>query len=130
LISKHHIYFICFFRDPSEDLDSKNKGANSNHIEEGMLYTPSILRFFSLSVMVLTQYTLFIYDDLEFGINSPAGLVIKEPLDKKEPLNQWILNVGGTSRNNYSSGLQIPFYVFAFGIAGGNLMKYKTILQR
>jgi hypothetical protein len=67
---------------------------------------------------------------LEFGINSPAGLVIKEPLDKKEPLNQWILNVGGTSRNNYSSGLQIPFYVFAFGIAGGNLMKYKTILQR
>jgi hypothetical protein len=90
-----------------------------------MLYIASILRFFSLSVMVLTPYTLFIYDDLEFGVNSPVGLVSKEPLDKKEPLNRWIINVGGTSRDNYSSGLEIPFYVFAFGIAGGNLMNIK-----
>jgi len=100
--------------DPSEDVDS-------DHIEERELYIPSILRFFALSALALTPYTLFFYADLEFGVNSPVGLVIKEPLDKKEPLSHWIINVGGTSRDNYSSGLQIPFYVFAFGIAGGYL---------
>jgi hypothetical protein len=108
-------------KETNSDVDSKKKETNSNHIEERSLYIPSILRFFSLSLMVLAPYTLFIYADLEFGVNSPVGLVIKEPLDKKEPLSHWIINIGGTSRDNYSSGLQIPFYVFAFGIAGGYL---------
>lgn len=83
-------------------------------------YIPGVLRFLSLSGIALTPAAFFIYADLEFGINSPMGLVTKESAINGSSA-QWVINIGGSNNDNYSAGLQIPFYVFALGIAGGYL---------
>ena len=81
-------------------------------------YLPEVLRFISLSLIALTPAVFFFFVQSEFGTNSPIGLV-KDSRDTNSSLTQWVINVGGNKSDNYSSGLQIPFYVFAFGIAGG-----------
>jgi len=35
--------------------------------------------------------------------------------------SEWMINVGGYPNDNYSEGVQIPIYVFTFGILGGYL---------
>ena len=81
--------------------------------------------------MVVSILLAVLFTGVEWGANSRIGLIIKSPVDEKgqvrlnslgEPVgNQWMLNVGGTPRNSYSEGVQIPVYVVVFGIIGGYL---------
>jgi hypothetical protein len=57
-------------------------------------------------------------------------LIIQNQLDENgkimldtngQPLRQWMVNFGGDATTNYQSGIQIPFYVIAFGLIGGYL---------
>src|SRR5205823_194975 len=84
-----------------------------------------------ISVIVLSILLSVLYTDIEWGVNSPIGLILKSSVDEKgqiklnslgQPLgDQWTINVGGTQRDNYSEGIQIPVYVAVFGIIGGYL---------
>jgi len=84
-------------------------------------YFPEVVRFLSLTGIAFTIVSFFLYVDLQFAINSPIGLVIKHSSGADGGITEWVINVGGSKSNNYSSGLQIPFYVFALGMAGGYL---------
>jgi hypothetical protein len=84
-------------------------------------YLPEVIRFLSLTGIAFTIVSFFLYIDLQYAINSPVGLVIKHSSGNDGGITEWVINVGGSKSNNYSSGLQIPFYVFALGMAGGYL---------
>lgn len=88
------------------------------------------LRFICISGIALLPLTAFFLTDVEFGVNSLVGLIIKHQLDENgnvlldrrgQPLSQWMINFGGDPTSNYQSGIQIPFYVFTFGLVGGYL---------
>jgi hypothetical protein len=88
-----------------------------------------ILRFVFLSGIAFSAIAIFIFTDLQVGLYSPLGLVIKPNLSEEGNLvlqqdgrvaGEWVINVGGQPRL-YTSGIQIPVYVFIFGIAGGYL---------
>ena len=59
---------------------------------------------------------------------SPIGLVIDPTLNEDGNTGiGWILNIGGSSIDNFKTGIQIPVYVIVFGIVGGYLRYlYKT----
>jgi hypothetical protein len=63
--------------------------------------------------------------DVEIGKFSPIGLVLQNQNSNDTQQStknvQWVINIGGSSDNNYKNGLTIPFYVFAFGWLGGYL---------
>jgi hypothetical protein len=90
-----------------------------------------ILNFILISEVVLTLLVAVLLTDVEWGVNSPIGLILKSQVDisghvmlnnQGQPVGaQWMLNVGGTQRNNYSDGIHIPAYVFVFGLVGGYL---------
>lgn len=75
-----------------------------------------ILVFSLTSGTIFTIIMIFIFVTDDFGSNSPIGLVKKSQGD-----GEWIINIGGNSLNGYTSGIQIPVYVFIFGILGGYL---------
>jgi hypothetical protein len=88
-----------------------------------------ILRFVFLSGIAFSAIAIFIFTDLQVGLYSPLGLLIKPTLNEEGNLviqqdgriaGEWVINVGGQP-GLYSSGIQIPVYVFIFGIAGGYL---------
>ena len=95
-----------------------------------------IINFIIISGVVVSILLAVLFTDVEWGANSPIGLIIKSPVDEKgqvrlnslgEPVgNQWMLNVGGTPLNSYSEGVQIPVYVVVFGIIGGYLGIFMT----
>jgi hypothetical protein len=85
-----------------------------------------ILRFVCIATIVLSNLSTFIFLQDEFGRGAPLGLVRKPPFGGA-PQQQWVINIGGTLSNNYAFGIQIPIYVFIFGLAGGFLRYlYKT----
>jgi hypothetical protein len=75
-----------------------------------------ILVFSLTSGTIFTIIMIFIFVTDDFGSNSPIGLVKMSQGD-----GEWIINIGGNSLNGYTSGIQIPVYVFIFGILGGYL---------
>jgi hypothetical protein len=91
-----------------------------------------ITSFIILTIIVITPLLALLLSDTSLGPNSPIGLVIKHPTNEQgqiklnnfgqpEQGGQWMLNVGGSQHNNYSSGIQIPIFVVVFGIIGGYL---------
>ncbi len=93
-------------------------------------YRFEALRFICISGIALLPLTAFFLTDVEFGPNSLVGLIVKHQLDQNgnvvldrngQPLRQWMINFGGDPTSNYQSGIQIPFYVFTFGLVGGYL---------
>jgi hypothetical protein len=78
-----------------------------------------ILRFVCLSGIVGSLLASLLFADLEFGTQSPIGL-IKLPADKeKGGIKEWVFNVG--------NALKIPIYVVVFGLIGGYIRYlYKT----
>ena len=77
-----------------------------NHLIE------EILRFVFLSGIVASLLASLLFTDLQFGTNSPIGLI-------KTAQNEWVFNIG--------NALTIPLYVIVFGLIGGYIRYlYKT----
>jgi hypothetical protein len=87
------------------------------------------LRFFILSTFSLLPLLGFFIFDIEIGENSPLSLVHKYTQNQNNTLSdtkinsEWVINFGGSSSDEYSRGIQVPFYVVAFGWLGG-LLRY------
>ena len=80
-----------------------------------------VLRFVFISSLVLSVLSTFIFVQDEFGRGAPLSLVRKPSFG-----GQWVINIGGIP-TDYTFGIQIPIYVFIFGLAGGYLRYlYKT----
>jgi hypothetical protein len=73
-----------------------------------------ILSFILTSASVSAIIGIFIFVTQYFGTFSPIGLV-----KKPHTGGEWVINFGGDPSNGYASGIQIPTYVFIFGIVGG-----------
>ena len=77
--------------------------------------TDEILRFIFLSGLVISFLASLLFVDIQFGTQSPLGLV-KQSDTKNE---YWTFSIGGT--------IQIPVYVIVFGLLGGYIRYlYKT----
>ena len=99
------------------------------------LSTYHVTRFTLITLIAFGMVSFFIFSDIEYGVNSPVGIVIKEHMSsdngkgesvgiKKfdEPLKlDWVLHIGGHSADNYATGLKIPIYILIFGVFGGYL---------
>jgi hypothetical protein len=71
--------------------------------------------------------------DVEIGKFSPIGIVMKNienATDVQQDIisKEWVINIGGSVSDNYSKGITIPFYVFAFGWMGGYLRYLYRVL--
>lgn len=76
-----------------------------------------ILRFVFLSGIVASLLASLLFADIQFGKQSPIGL-IKEPSNEKN-IEEWVFNIG--------NALKIPIYVVVFGLIGGYIRYlYKT----
>ena len=98
-------------------------------------YSVSITPLFTfalISAIVLFPLAGLLSTDVELGVGSPIGLILKSPVNQKpgsgfsilghpELGGEWMFNVGGNKQNNYANGIQIPIYVVTFGIIGGYL---------
>lgn len=98
-------------------------------------YTVSItqlLSFALISAIVLSPLAALLSTNVELGVDSPIGLILKSPVNEKpgsglnilghsELGGEWMINVGGNKHNNYAGGIQIPIYVVTFGLIGGYL---------
>jgi hypothetical protein len=98
-------------------------------------YTVSItllLSFALISAIVLSPLAALLSTNVELGVDSPLGLILKSPTNEQpgsgfnilghpEMGGEWMINVGGNKHNNYADGIQIPIYVITFGIIGGYL---------
>ena len=88
-----------------------------------------ILRFIFISGMVGSILVGFLVTDMQFGIRSPIGIVVKSTSNASA---EWVLNLGGGPSYlpkipEYDKGLQIPIYVLIIGLVGGYLRYlYKT----
>jgi len=85
------------------------------------------VRFLCISIIVFSIVVALYFVSEELGVGAPVGLV-KRPLINSTSITdiipgssgeQWMINIGGVRENNYKFGLQIPIYVFVFGILGG-----------
>ena len=97
-------------------------------------HNSEMARFICISGIALLPLIAFFLTDFEFGVNSIVGLISQNQLDANgkimldingQPVRQWMINFGGDAITNYRSGIQIPFYVIAFGLIGGYL-RYLT----
>lgn len=107
---------------------------------------PSVepFRFALLTLCSVIPIIVFIAADVELGQDAPFGFVIKnfdEPIkevifenfagqtgiinvsQQEATLSkfEWMINVGGSPIDNYSTGIQIPIFVLVFGMIGGYL---------
>jgi hypothetical protein len=80
-----------------------------------------ILIFLFISGIALSPIASIFTVDSEVGINSPIGLLKKDDNSNLGAItSQWVINMGGTTVDNIiTGGVQIPVYIFIFGIAGG-----------
>jgi hypothetical protein len=75
-----------------------------------------ILRFVFLSGIVASILASLLFTDLEFGTQSPIGLI---KIREGENVGNWVFNIGNV--------LSIPVYVMVFGLIGGYIRYlYKT----
>ncbi len=94
-----------------------------------------VSRFSLVSVFVLCMVLFFISSDVEYGTQSPVGIILKEP-DKSDDINEnaelesddplrldWVLHFGQYSVNPSDDdvGLSIPLFILIFGVLGGYL---------
>ncbi|HEY7572082.1 MAG TPA: hypothetical protein VH796_12010 [Nitrososphaeraceae archaeon] len=94
------------------------------------------VRFLCISVMVFSMAVVFYFVTEELGTGSPLGL-IKRPLTNSSITSlipgasgeQWVINIGGVPENKYMFGLQIPVYVFVFGLVGGYIRYLYATVQ-
>jgi hypothetical protein len=85
------------------------------------LLIKKILIFLFTSGITLSPIASLSLTDSEVGINSPLGL-IKKHIPGDQPRNEWVINFGGRVVNDdVLGGVQVPVYIFIFGIAGGYL---------
>lgn len=108
----------------------KNKNAENMNIVKISPRDFEALRFVCFSSIVALLVYALIITNVEIGVNSIIGLVLKNEIDENgeivtdvdgQPVRQWVINFGGDQQNNYQTGIQIPFYVFVFGLLGGYL---------
>jgi hypothetical protein len=112
---------------PISSDSSENKG---NKDILSLLEKAEIFRFLFISGVVWSLLAAIILADVEIGTNSPFGLVQRHELnpqgqsdleENNVATDEWIINIGGSWENNFSSGIVIPVYVVIFGILGGYL---------
>ena len=84
-----------------------------------------VTNFLLFSGILLSVLLTVFFADVDLGPNSPIGLVLQTHGqvggDASQGSTEWIINVGGSQRNNYEDGLAIPLYVVVFGVIGGYL---------
>jgi hypothetical protein len=83
-----------------------------------------ISNFIFISSIVVNLMLALLFADTELGPNSVIGLVFKHSVDEKGRLQQGgqiMVNFGGSQRDNYANGIQIPVYALGLGLAGGYL---------
>ena len=78
-----------------------------------------ILRFVFLSGIVASLLASLLFADIQFGTQSPIGLIKLPPDEERENIEEWVFNIGNV--------LKIPIYVIVFGLIGGYIRYlYKT----
>jgi hypothetical protein len=83
-----------------------------------------ISNFILMSSIVVNIMLTLLFADTELGPNSIIGLVFKHSVDAKGQIlqgGQMMINAGGSQRDNYAGGIQIPVYAATLGLAGGYL---------
>jgi hypothetical protein len=95
-----------------------------------LLEKAEIFRFLFISGIVWSFLAAIILADVEIGTNSPFGLVQRHELnpqgqsdleENNVATDEWIINIGGSWEDNFSSGIIIPIYVLVLGLLGGYL---------
>lgn len=84
-----------------------------------------LLRFVFITIIVLVPIVVFVLTEVEIGTTSPVGLILK-PSGITPSTQEWVINVGGTYADGYSNGIQIPIFVFLFGLGGGYIRYLHT----
>jgi hypothetical protein len=94
-----------------------------------------VLRFILITGITFSVIGSFIFINDEIGSYAGIGMVkessnLPNSLVSTNSTNEWVINIGGIplpSSGAYTTGIQIPIFVFIFGIAGGYLRYlYKT----
>ncbi len=114
-----------------DDKESKNK----NNVRKGFwgelkgfwgelpdnIPAKKAIHFTLISILMIIPTAAFVTIDFEIGTNAPVSLILKSTSDdvSKVTSEEWLINIGGHWSDNYNSAIQIPVYVFIFGIAGG-----------
>ena len=94
-----------------------------------------VSRFSLVSIFVLCMVLFFISSNVEYGTQSPVGIILKEPdksddetetikSESDDPLRlDWVLHFGQYSVNpsDEEVGLSIPLFIMIFGVLGGYL---------
>lgn len=85
-----------------------------------------LLRFVFITIIAFVPIGVFILTDVEIGGIAPVGLISKltNEVNKTNPVVMiptwnWVINIGGAPADSYIGGIQIPVFVFIFGLAGG-----------
>jgi hypothetical protein len=94
-----------------------------------------IIRFFILSGISILPLISFLVMDIEIGKFSPIGLVMQntqttQDIQQDIRTVQWVIHIGGSAVDNYTSGITIPFYVFALGWLGGYLRYLHRVVTK
>ena len=119
----------------SQEKDEDGSAENDDESKTAAKFKYEIFRFFILSAISILPLISFVVMDVEVGKFSPIGLVMQNTQTttdiQQDTRNvQWVINIGGSALDNYSSGVTIPFYVFAFGWLGGYLRYlHKTVTK-
>jgi hypothetical protein len=120
---------------PSANKLSSGENKDEESIDISYKFKYEVLRFFILSAISITPLVSFMLMDVEIGKFSPIGLVMKNienATDVQQDIisKEWVINIGGSVSDNYSKGITIPFYVFAFGWMGGYLRYlYRVVIK-
>ena len=73
--------------------------------------TDEILRFIFLSGLVISFLASLLFVDIQFGTQSPLGLIKQKETKNNTENYKWTFSIGGT--------IQLPVYVIVFGLLGG-----------
>jgi hypothetical protein len=90
------------------------------------LHRAEVSRFIALTGISVSLILSLIFLEVEVNPNGPLGLVninSNGELNNNTAFTEWAINIGGSSNDNYESGLIIPVYVITLGLIGG-FMRY------
>jgi hypothetical protein len=97
-----------------------------NPFNDEHLHRAEIWRFIALTGISLSLILSLLFIEVEVNPNGPLGLVninSNGELNNNAAFTEWTINIGGSSNDNYESGLIIPVYVITLGLIGG-YMRY------
>lgn len=117
------IFVINTIKQGKEKTDKKVDGAKSHHRIN--IVQNEIIRFILITSIIGAVISIFVFIDIQVGKDGPFGIVVKEITKVQgngfDTSQEWVINIGGSVRDGYKDGLQIPILVIIFGTLGGYL---------